>query len=196
MKWGVRNMLVLGLISVSAWQAGEAAYIYTKAWLAQKLIASAWSQARDRGEAVRPWPWADTWPVARLDAPKQGESVMVLAGASGRTLAFGPGHVEGTPLPNEPGNSVISGHRDTHFSFLRQLHRGDALVVQSGRGEVVRYRVRATEVVHRKDVRVLMDAGDDRLTLVTCFPFDSPTPGGPLRYVVIAVRDPQPAIRT
>jgi sortase A len=195
MKWGVRNMLVLGLISVSAWQAGEAAYLYTKAWLAQKLIASAWDQARDRGEAVRPWPWADTYPVARIDAPTQGESVMVLAGASGRTLAFGPGHVEGTPLPNEPGNSVVSGHRDTHFSFLRKLHRGDVLVVQSGRGQVARYRVRATEVVHRRDVRVLMDAGDDRLTLVTCFPFDSPVPGGPLRYVVVAVRDKPPVVR-
>jgi sortase A len=188
-------MLVLGLISVSAWQAGEAAYLYTKAWLAQKLIASAWNQARDRGEAVRPWPWADTYPVARIEAPVQGESVMVLAGASGRTLAFGPGHVEGTPLPNEPGNSVVSGHRDTHFSFLRKLHRGDVLLVQSGRGSVARYRVRATEVVHRRDVRVLMDAGDDRLTLVTCFPFDSPVPGGPLRYVVVAVREKSPAVR-
>lgn len=189
MKWGVRTMLVLGLVSVSAWQAGEAAYIYTKAWLAQKLIASAWDQARQRGGAVRPWPWADTYPVARIEAPKLGESVMVLAGASGRTLAFGPGHVEGTPLPNQPGNSVVSGHRDTHFSFLRQLHRGDMLLVQTGKGGVVRYRVRAAEVVHRKDIRVLMDAGDDRLTLVTCFPFDSLTPGGPLRYVVVATRD-------
>ena len=194
MKWGIRTMLVLGLISVSAWQAGEAAYIYTKAWLAQKLIATAWNQSRDKGEAVRPWPWADTYPVARIEAPRQGESVMVLAGASGRTLAFGPGHVAGTPLPGQHGNSVVSGHRDTHFSFLRQLQRGDALLVQGEQGGVVRYRVRAAEVVHRKDIRVLMDAGDDRLTLVTCFPFDSPTPGGPLRYVVVAVRDRLPVV--
>ena len=196
MKWGTRTMLVLGLFSVSAWQAGEAAYIYTKAWLAQKLIASAWNQAGERGEGVRPWPWADTYPVARIEVPQQGESVMVLAGASGRTLAFGPGHVDGTPLPNQPGNSVVSGHRDTHFAFLRRLHRGDTLLVQTRRGGTVRYRVRATEVVHRKDIRVLVDAGDDRLTLVTCFPFDSPIPGGPLRYVVVATPDRAPAIDT
>lgn len=195
MKWGLKTMLVLGLISVSAWQAGEAAYIYTKAWLAQKLIASAWAEARARGVTVRPWPWADTYPVARIEAPRQGESLMVLSGASGRTLAFGPGHIEGTPLPGGRGNSVVSGHRDTHFAFLRQLRRGDILLVQSGNGGTVRYRVAAMEVVHRKDVRVMLDAGDDRLTLVTCFPFDSAMPGGPLRYAVVATRERTPVVR-
>ena len=189
MKGGVQALLAVGLISFSAWQAGEAAYIYTKAWLAQKLIASAWDKSRTRGIAMRPWPWADTYPVARIEVPRQGESLMVLSGASGRTLAFGPGHVEGTPLPGSPGNSVVSGHRDTHFAFLRQLRLDDLLLVQSGTGGVVRYRVAAREVVHRKDVRVLLDAGDDRLTLVTCFPFDAAIPGGPLRYVVVAIRD-------
>ena len=56
---------------------------------------------------------------------------MVLAGASGRTLAFGPGHVDGTPLPGEHGNAVVSGHRDTHFAFLRDLRCGDVLEVQT-----------------------------------------------------------------
>jgi sortase A len=195
MKAGVRTMLVLGLIAVSAWQAGEAAYIHTKAWLAQRLIASAWDHARSTGRAMKPWPWADTYPVARIDAPRQGETLMVLSGASGRTLAFGPGHVDGTPLPGAQGNSVVSGHRDTHFAFLRDLRKGDALLVQSANGNTARYVISASEVVHRKDMRVVLDAGDDRITLVTCFPFDSPVPGGPLRYVVVAVRDTQPAIR-
>ncbi len=191
MRGGVQALLAVGLIAFSAWQAGEAAYIYTKAWLAQKLIASAWDKSRTRGIAMRPWPWADTYPVARIEVPRQGESLMVLSGASGRTLAFGPGHVEGTPLPGLPGNSVVSGHRDTHFAFLQRLRQDDVLLVQSGTGSLVRYRVAAREVVHRKDVRVLLDAGDDRLTLVTCFPFGDTMPGGPLRYVVVAIRDGQ-----
>ncbi len=195
MKAGTRTMLVFGLISVSAWQAGEAAYIHTKAWLAQRLIASAWDQARSSGTAVKPWPWADTWPVARIQAPRQGETLMVLSGASGRTLAFGPGHVDGTPLPGEHGNSVVSGHRDTHFAFLRELRKGDALLVQAANGSTARYVVAASEVVHRKDMRVLLDTGDDRITLVTCFPFDSPVPGGALRYVVVATRDRHPVVR-
>jgi sortase A len=195
MKAGTRTMLVFGLISVSAWQAGEAAYIHAKAWLAQRLIASAWDQARSSGTAVKPWPWADTWPVARIQAPRQGETLMVLSGASGRTLAFGPGHVDGTPLPGEHGNSVVSGHRDTHFAFLRELRKGDALLVQAANGSIARYVVAASEVVHRKDMRVLLDTGDDRITLVTCFPFDSPLPGGHLRYVVVATRDKVPVVR-
>ncbi len=53
---------------------------------------------------------------------------------------------------------------------------------------VVHYVVTGIEVVRNKDVRVLLDTGDDRLTLVTCYPFDSVLPGGPLRYVVVATR--------
>jgi sortase A len=187
-KSRAQNLLFLGLVSVSVWQTGEAAYIQAKAWLAQRLIAAAWDRSLASGAAVKPWPWADTFPVARLEAPRQGAVLMVLAGASGRTLAFGPGHVDGTPLPGDPGNAVISGHRDTHFAFLRELRSGDLLVVHSASGRLVRYIVSGIEVVRNKDVRVLLDTGDDRLTLVTCYPFDSPMPGGSLRYVVVATR--------
>jgi len=188
MKSRARTMFFLGLVSVSIWQAGEAVYIHAKAWVAQRLIAVAWDRSLASGAAVKPWPWADTFPVARLEAPRQGAELMVLSGASGRTLAFGPGHVDGTPLPGDPGNAVVSGHRDTHFAFLRKLRSGDALLVHSASGRLVRYVVSGIEVVRNKDVRVLLDMGDDRLTLVTCYPFDSPVPGGSLRYVVVATR--------
>jgi sortase A len=188
MKGQVRSMIVLGLILLSMWQFSEAGYIHAKAWLAQRLIASAWDRSLAAGVAVKPWPWADTHPVARLEAPRYHVTLMVLAGASGRNLAFGPGHIEGTSLPGTAGNSVVSGHRDTHFAFLRDLHVGDSLLVHTPDGQVAHYRVSGSEVVRNKDVRVLLDAGDDRLTLVTSFPFDSPIPGGPLRYVVVASR--------
>ena len=109
-----------------------------KARLAQRLIASAWNRSLVTGAAVKPWPWADTFPVARLEAPRQGAALMVLAGASERTLAFGPGHIDGTPLPGDPGNAVVSGQRNTHFAFLRELRSGDTLVVHSASGRVVR----------------------------------------------------------
>jgi len=194
MRSHARTMLFPGRVSVSIWQAGEAAYIHAKAWVAQRLIASAWDRVLASGMAVKPWPWADTYPVARLEAPRQGAALMVLAGAGGRTLALGPGHVDGTPLPGEPGNSVVSGHRDTHFAFLRELRSGDTLLVHSASGRVARYVVSGIEVVRHKDVRVLLDVGDDRLTLVTCYPFDSPVPGGALRYVVVATRALSPAL--
>lgn len=182
------RMPVPGSTAVSPWRAGEAMVIRAKALVQRRLIAWAWKRSLATGAAVKPWPWADVFPVARLEAPCQGAASMVLGGAGGRALAFGPGHVDGTPLPGDPGNAVISGHRDTHFAFLRELRSGDTLVVHSASGRVVRYVVSAIEVVRNKDVRVLLDTGDDRLTLVTCYPFDSVLPGGPLRYVVVATR--------
>ena len=109
------------LLATAAWHGGRAAWIDVKARLAQELVRRAWRAARDGTGEPRPWPWADTWPVARLIVASRGVDLLVLAGASGRTLAFGPGHVTGTALPGEPGNAVVSGHRDTHFAFLREL---------------------------------------------------------------------------
>ena len=70
----------------------------------------------------------------RLEAPDLGVRQIVLAGASGRTLAFGPGHMDGTAAPGASGHAVISGHRDTHFRFLQDLATGDALRVKLGSG--------------------------------------------------------------
>lgn len=174
------------LLGVGAWNIGHGAYIYTKAALAQHLLRQAWiATLHGRGQ-VKPWPWADTYPVARLTAPEYGVDLIVLAGASGRTMAFGPGHVDGTPTPGAHGNSVLVAHRDTHFSFLKNVRRGDALMLEDPHGRMTRYAVSATRIVDQHDLSVLSDSGPDRLTLVTCYPFDAVRPGGPLRYVVIA----------
>jgi sortase A len=186
----LRTMVrVLGtsvLLAFAAWHGGRAAWIEAKAHLAQALIRRAWRQSSAGAGEIHPWPWADTYPVARLIVPGRGVDTFVLAGASGRTLAFGPGHLDGTPRPGARGNAVISGHRDTHFAFLRRLERGDQVVVESRDGRRQRFVVSSTRVVDRSDLRVVADAGDTRLTLVTCYPFDAIRPGGPLRYVVVA----------
>jgi sortase A len=164
-------------------------WIPAKASLAQALLARAWSQSRaSLGQrAPRPWPWADTRPVARLRVPRLGISRIVLAGASGRTLAFAPGHVDGTAAPGTSGNSAIAGHRDTHFAFLRQLRAGDELIVERTDGLEARYRVSEIAVVDRSRTDVLAATEEGRLTLVTCWPFEGPAPGGRERYVVSAV---------
>ena len=51
-------------------------------------------------------------PVGRLEFVRQRQSMIVLAGDTGRVLAFGPGHRPGSSLPGDSGNSVISAHRD------------------------------------------------------------------------------------
>lgn len=174
------------LALLGAFELAHAGWIYAKAGLAQVLIGRAWQRTLSGALAAKPWPWADTFPVALLTAPAHGVKLYVLAGASGRTLAFGPGHEDGTPLPGEPGNSVIGGHRDTHLSFLREVKRGDILRIQRPGGVRVDYRVSALDVLDRRDTWVMRNDGGTRLTLVTCWPFDALRAGGPLRYVVIA----------
>jgi sortase A len=182
-----RCLAAVLLLLLAAWQGGHAALIQAKALVAQQLVRRAWREARAGAPEPRPWPWADTHPVARLTVPAREVELFVLAGGSGRTLAFGPGHVAGTALPGAAGNSVIGGHRDTHFAFLRALAPGEAIEIERPDGQRVPYVVRSARVVDRRDVEVMADAGDTRLTLVTCWPFDAVRPGGPLRYVVSAV---------
>ena len=165
---------------------GNGAYLHAKAQLAQWLLHAAWTETRETGTPVKPWPWADTHPVARLVAPGHDADVLVLAGASGRTLAFGPGHLDGSAVPGDAGNAVITAHRDTHFRFLRTVAPGDELVVERADGASRHFRIRGAYVADYRDLRLPRDTTVPTLTLVTCYPFDALNPGGPLRYVVIA----------
>lgn len=178
--------LALALFVIGALQFGHGVWIQAKAWLAQALIAHAWSRTLHGEKKAKPWPWADTWPVARLSAPGLGVERYVLAGANGSAIAFGPGHLSGTPVPGESGNSVIGGHRDTHLAFLRRMQPGDTLEIERADGSRIAYRVREAAVLDKRDVWVTKQEGPTRLTLVTCYPFDALRAGGPQRYVVFA----------
>ena len=182
----MRLALAACLLALGAWQFGEGAWIHAKAWLAERLIANAWTHTLEGESQVKPWPWADTWPVARLTVPRLGVERYVLAGAHGATLAFGPGHASETVLPGEDGNSLIGGHRDTHLAFLGELRPGDDLVVERADGRRVRYRVAAAHVLHRSEIWVARQHGPARLTLVTCWPLDAWRAGGDQRYAVVA----------
>ena len=178
------------LIAFGAWYAGQGAWIHAKAWLAQRLIQHAWTRTLAGERMVKPWPWADTWPVARLSVPRLAIERHVLAGAHGATLAFGPGHASGTVPPGEAGNSMVGGHRDTHLAFLGDLRPGDEIVVERRDGARVRYRVDRFQVLDRRDVWIASQDGPSRLTLVTCYPLDAWRVGGDERYAVIAERVP------
>ena len=164
----------------------EGGWIYLKARVAQVLLHRAWSRTLAGERGVKPWPWADTWPVARLTVPGARVDTIVLAGASGRTLAFGPGHLDGTARPGGIGNCVFSAHRDTQFGFLRALLPGEEIRVQGPEGRTTIYRIIAARVVDRASTADLEPTSERTLTLVTCYPFDAVVPGGRLRYVVRA----------
>lgn len=162
-------------------------YLPAKAALGQALLRVAWERSEGDVSAHRPWPWARTWPVARLAAPRHGVDEIVLEGAGGDSLAWAPGLVAGSARPGEAGNVAIAGHRDTVFRFLGQIELGEELILGDREGGERRYRVVRRQVVDEREVSVLAPTSRPTLTLVTCFPFDALQTGGPLRYVVQAV---------
>jgi sortase A len=172
--------------TLGIWQLGEGTYLEAKAWLSQHLLQQAWSETLSGQTQVRPWPWADTWPVARMQVKRLGVDRIVLSDASGRSMAFGPGYVTGTTQLGLGGNSAISGHRDTHFRFLEKLKRDDQIELTLKDGKVRSYRITNASVHHEDETWLLADSGDERLTLITCYPFNAIAPGGPMRYVVQA----------
>src|SRR5215813_5333502 len=169
----------------------RAAYLHAKAELAGILIRQAWEKGVGTGESCRPWPWADTHPVARLRIPRLGYDEIVLEGASARILAFGPARLLSGARPGEPGNLEVAGHRASWFRQLEEIREGDEIEVQwyNTRDHKLRvrtYKVEAIRVVMPDDLNLLAPTADDTLTLITCYPF-SRSPRSPQRYVVRAV---------
>lgn len=187
-NWRWRAFLfVLGLIVLAGvFEIGSGLYIKAKARLAQVLLERAWASAQDAGGGVhKPWPWADTWPVARISVPGLEQSAIVLAGASGQAMAFAPGHVSGTPLPGQSGTAVFAAHRDTHFAFLAGLEPGDEIRVETLRGGEHVYEMTHGRVVRWDRSGLDPTEPGQAIALVTCWPFDSRQPG-PLRYIATA----------
>jgi sortase A len=164
---------------------GHGAYIHAKAFVAQILLERAFAETLVTAQVTKPWSWADTWPVARIAVRRINASAIVLAGASGQALAFGPGHVDATAEPGERGIAVYAAHRDTHFRFLKEVAIGDEIAVTRRDGRTFRYRADRTSVVRFDQSGLDPLAGGHRLVLSTCWPFDAVTPG-PLRYLLHA----------
>lgn len=161
--------------------AVDAAWIPLKAGLAQWLMDRSWRQSLAGATPRPPWPWADTVVAGQLAVPDLGIRLFVLRGNSGRNLAFGPVLLDSAASRD----IVINGHRDTHFRFLEKLQTGDRLLLTDQEGERW-YRVDDLEVVDSRSRELVVDDTVERLSLVTCYPFDNPAAGGPLRYVVTA----------
>jgi sortase A len=180
----ILRALAVALAAVGAWQVGSGVWIYAKAGLGQHLLQRAWARTLAGEREVKPWPGADSWPVARLRVPAHGIDLVVLDGVSGRTLGWAPGRAGGGP---RGAGIILSGHRDTHFRFLPRLAPGDEIVVETSDRAPARFTVREAMVVDSRTA-VIGHAPDGAagLVLLTCYPFDALAPGGWLRYVVTA----------
>ena len=180
----------LALVTAGLLLLGQGAYIHAKALVAQVLLERAFARTIAGGHNVKPWPWADTWPVARIEIKRLHADAIVLAGSSGQALAFGPGHVELTPDAGERGIAVYSAHRDTHFRFLKDVIVGDEIDVTRNDGNAFRYRVDGSSVVRFDASGIDPLSNGYELVLSTCWPFDSVI-SGPDRYILHATMMPQ-----
>ena len=184
------KLLTLMLVLVGGSLCARALYLHAKAELAGVLIRRAWKQSLQSGQPHKPWPWADTHPVARLQIPRLGYDEIVLEGATPRTLAFGPAHMLSGADFGEPGNLLLAGHRTSWFRSLEGIRDGDTVLLDSydGRRHAVRrqtFTVSFTRVVDPHDTTLLASTTDDALTLITCYPFGA-HPTSPQRFIVRA----------
>jgi len=119
-----------------------------------------------------PPPPPDGDATARLAIPDIGVDKIVVEGVSVSDLKRGPGHYPDSPMPGQPGNAAIAGHRTTYgapFNRIDELDPGDEILVTTRQGSF-RYEVSDTQVVSPDEVEVLDDFGDNRLTLTACNP--------------------------
>jgi len=123
-------------------------------------------------------------PVAKLIIPRLSAELYVVEGDGPAELRRGPGHIVQTAMPGGKGNCVIAGHRDTHFRILKDIRKGDDIVLETRTGEYL-YRVKNTRVVSPTNVGPLKPTADPELNLITCYPFYF-VGSAPRRFVVQA----------
>ncbi len=175
----IRPLLICCLLAVGLWQVAGATGIQAKAWLGQILLERAWARSQDSDEPVVPWPGSVSHPIARLQVPELQIDHLVLEGADAPVLAWGPGMEVG---PH--GHRLIAAHRDTHFRFLEQLEAGESVRLELASGDVEHWRVADRKIVDARTTGLDLGAPGDRMTWVTCWPFDTIETGGPLRLLV------------
>lgn len=165
----IKSLIILSFV-VGTGCLISAAYIPSKALLAQYLLNKSWEKSRAEKTLVRPWPWADTYPVARIKIPGMDMDVVVLSGSNGETLAFAPGHIDQSVLPGNRGNSLISAHKDTYFENLDKLKTGDLIYIERTDGKKFTFKVTGKKIINTQDEQIPLFSVKSKLTLLTCYP--------------------------
>jgi len=168
------SLLVLLFVAYQLWGTGviQAQNQHSLRLQFQGLLAANRHRSAAPGHTAAPPVPAPGLPVARLEIPEIGVDQVVVEGVGATQLALGPGHYPGTPLPGQPGNAGIAGHRTTHgapFYDLNELVPGDRLTAVTLQGSF-HYVVVRSEVVDPVDSSVLDPSPSPELTLTTCTP--------------------------
>ena len=159
-------------------------YMLMKAELSHYFIKNAWSKTLKDKNHHKPWSWADTYPIMKLNIPTLSKSSYILQGESGRNMAFSVVHLSTSGMPGELKSTVLSGHKDSHFEYLQELKIGDLIMIQDKLNSYS-YSISTIKIID-KNKEKLNIRNTNELILTTCYPFNDLMIGGPLRYVVYA----------
>jgi len=149
----------------------HASWLPVKALLSQQLISYSWHQTIERQQKIKPWPWADTYPIAELSFQRLNKSIVVLNGGDPTTLAFSAGAIAPFNQASSTQPFVVAGHRDSHFSFLDEVFMKDIISLADKHGRSQLYQVEAIDIVDASTGELPILADDSSLVLITCYPF-------------------------
>ncbi|WP_409302855.1 class D sortase [Peribacillus sp. SCS-155] len=132
----------------------------------------------------QPWPTlpAPGEGIGQLKFTSLDLNVPVVQGTEDQQLKHGAGHFAGSALPGQGGNVILSGHRDTVFTKLKHLKKGDKVTFTTPYGDFV-YKTKSFKVVKADDKTVAVPTDYETLTLTTCYPFEF-IGDAPERFVV------------
>lgn len=114
--------------------------------------------------------------LTRLKIPSLGVDTVVVEGTTLSALRAGAGHYVDTPLPCEPGNVAIAGHRTTYgrpFHNLDRMKPGDEIILETPVGSCTYVLSKAPFVVEPTDFSVVSATPGGMVTLTTCHPKNS-----------------------
>ena len=184
MKRKFSILLLVFLLAGGGYFSFEAIKIEVKAKVAQVLLERAWSKSLKEGKSIQPWSSFDGTPILKLEIPQYEVSQIVLAGTSGQALAFGPAFHKETYLPSTNKITAISSHRDSHGEYIKNLQIGDTIKLQDLENNWHTFKIEEFLIVNVKEGVSINK--ENRLLLITCYPFDAILSGTLLRYIVSA----------
>ena len=174
----------------------QASWLPVKAWLSQELISYSWQQSvnsrsslsNNLNVSIKPWPWADTFPIAELSFKRLQKNIVILNGGDPTTLAFSAGAIAPFNQTNSAKPFVVAGHRDSHFAFLEDILMKDVISMTDQYGQSQLYQVEAIDIVDAATGQFPVLANDSSLILITCYPFNGIDQDANERYVITAKR--------
>ena len=105
---------------------------------------------------------------------------------SAQSLAFGPAWHSESYLPKDNKVTIISGHRDSHIIYIKNLEIGDIIKIQDKENNWYTYIVENSFIVNSLKEEILMNPNEKKLLIITCYPFNAIHSGTPYRYIISA----------